>query len=1123
MTRPRSPLRAFAARLAHPSIMFALWLLAGLVAGSIGGTERCAAEDGATALARGRLTASGNSYVLAEEHQWTLGSDAVELVLALQEGRLLVTSFRNKPSDREMKPAGRVVEAIVSPVAGAEQAGPWRLDGATTTILPQGELQLDLTLQRGPLVATAAYVVYPGTSVIRRWFTYRNAGDAPLTIVDPEFLGVTVGLGDDLSALDFHWMTGARNEPGCWTLRTLRLLARKPEVFDSYDPFPGLGGRATRGDGIGAKIMLNGRRVWPIDADWRPCPGDRDYRAEFDLELDVTAGDRVAFVVHCHGDVGYDTTDFDPVIAYQGGPKYIASEGCSDQQSSGGWDFGYFEAGEWHELKYDASAKRWRPEDERIGRIPFIEGRLLHPGPDQDVARQWTAPQTGRIRLSGVVCNVGDAGLGISSGEHRMASKSYAPWYALHDRTTGDGLVIGWDYMGHWSSRFTGSDKGIVEGSLRVAGHRQTLAPGQEVTTPRAFVAVFREDLDHAGNELLQWQYRYLWDYTREGWFPAIPMLVNWHKGTGWNRPGVSWWGSGDTDIPSQFTKIFRAADLLRYVGGDLYHRDWGWWDRAGDWNGPDFGASGRYLRKYGLGQVIYAFLYTVDPESRLAEKHPDWLIGETLDMSKPEVVEHLQWQLDDFHRRWGDFAWRNDSTPTAPRDGDDTVLLAQDQNFRKIIRSFLDKYPGSSFQGVNGGGNEAGYDYVRLSGMFQFSDGVIGPLRNYYASLLFPPDKLMDNGDQWRPENFDAATWRGLLSMAIVSTGDTWDREKLEGLRELSDVYHYLAHQGVVGRWVWVYRPRVEGDDPTMYLQRLSRDRLRGVIVPARAAPSEVAIHPKGLEPDQQYHVTFHESPAEERRTGRDLAERGIRIERMAPGEVIYLNLPMHPGSQRDRQPPGPPGDVVKRRGENMGYPGVELQWAHATDDNWVSYYVIRRDGREIDKVARGTFTFDHSAGADLAASYEIVAVDGAGNRSTPAAADGPKARPAQVFDDQDSGLAYSGAWRRERGLQPAHLETISFSDEPQAAVEVAFEGRRVLWFSKLGDDCGKAVVSIDGGPPETVDTYCSDDVWGVCVFRRELSSHGKHAIRITVAGRQNARAQGQRIYLDGIRAEAD
>ena len=323
-------------------------------------------------------------------------------------------------------------------------------------------------------------------------------------------------------------------------------------------------------------------------------------------------------------------------------------------------------------------------------------------------------------------------------------------------------------------------------------------------------------------------------------------MLGYWYKGTGWGQPGVSWVG-GHADIPSQFTKVFRAVDLMREVGGDIYHRDWGWWDRAGDWNGPDFGTTAGYLRKYGMGQLIYAFLYTVDRQSKVAREHPDWLLGETLDLSRPEVIAHLKRQLDDFHNRWGDFAWRNDSTPTAPRDGDDTVLLAQDQGFRDVIQSFLDTYPRSSFQSVNGGGNEAGYDYVRLSSMLQFSDAAIGILRNYYASLLFPPDKLEDNGDAWNPDQYDKATWRGLLCIAIMTTGDTWDRGKLEGLRELFDIYHYLAAQGVVGRWVKVYRPRVEGDDPTMYFQRQSGDGLRGLIIPKRPGAGRCHDLPQG------------------------------------------------------------------------------------------------------------------------------------------------------------------------------------------------------------------------------------------------------------------------------------
>lgn len=1090
-------------RLAVVVIALALATLA------IGGVTPTAAD--------GPSLASGDGYIRAGASRWVLGTASVEKTRVLDKGQLLLTSFVNRRTGREMVPAGRPVVELSPRSLGADVAAPWTLAGSSVRRLAQGELQLDLTLTAGPLAVVRSYLVYPETSVIREWSTCRNAGRAPLTLVEPAFLNLEAQLGAGLETLDFHWMTGARNEPGCWSLRTRQLLPHRPQRFDSYDRFPGHGGHPTGGDGIDAKMTLNDRQVWPATG-WRHCPADADEWADFDLRLDIRAGDRLAFVVSRHGNHGYDTTEFDPTIAYDGGESHVASQEFAARQGEHGWRYGQLDRDGWKDLAFDRTTGRWAAS----GAVtPFVAARLLHPGPRQDVVRQWTAPRAGRVRVRGAVANVGDAGLGMAPKGHRMGSESYAPWYALFDRGSRSGIVVGWDYMGHWASAFTVGADATVTGRLRIAGHRQTLQPGESLTTPMAFTAVYRDDLDDAGNEILDWQYRYLWDYTRDGWFPAIPMLHNWHRGTGWGEPGVPWWGSGRTDIASQFTKVFRAADLIRHVGADLYHRDWGWWDRAGDWNGPDFGATGRYLAKAGIGQIIYAFIYTVDPQSKLARAHPDWLLGETLDLSRPEVVRHLQGQLDDFHRRWGDFAWRNDSTPTAPRGGDDTPLLAQDQNFRALIRGFLDRYPRSSFQSVNGGGNEAGYDYVRLSGMFQFTDGgSIGPRRNYYTALLLPPDKCMDNGDEWRPDQYDARKWRSLLSMALMSTGDTWDKDKLEGVRQLFDLYHYLVAQGVAGRWVKVYRPAVDGADPTTYLQRLSRDRRRGLIVPALPAPGKVVIRPRGLLPEEKYRVTFHDSPAEQERTGRDLMERGIVLDRVAAGELIYLNLPLHPGSRRDRTPPTAAGAVSMCRGDNMGYPGVELTWKPGSDDNWVSHYRILRDGALIDKVAKGTYYFDHSAGADLAARYEVVTVDGAGNLAPAALARGPAVPRSQVIDDADAAARFQGGWRTERGLQPAHRETIASSGQKGSSFEVTVEGSEVLLFSRLGDDCGKAAVSIDGGSAEPVDTYCSDDVWGVCVYRKRLPA-GKHILRVTVSGEKNARSKGHRVYVDGIRAE--
>ncbi len=634
-------------------------------------------------------------------------------------------------------------------------------------------------------------------------------------------------------------------------------------------------------------------------------------------------------------------------------------------------------------------------------------------------------------------------------------------------------------------------------------------------------MALYRDDLDNAGNELLDWQYRYLWDYTREGWFPAVPMLGYWYKGTGWGQPGVSWVG-GHADLASQFTKVFRAVDLMRDRRRRRLSSRLGLvGSRRATGTDPTSARPASTCESTACGSSSTRSSTPSTGSRRSPGNIPTGCLATRSTCPGPRLSPTSSASFKISTTAGATSPGETTARRPRPRNGDDTVLLAQDQNFRAIIRGFLDAYPKSAFQSVNGGGNEAGYDYVRLSSMLQFSDAAIGALRNYYASLLFPPDKLEDNGDAWNPDHYDKATWRGLLCIAIMTTGDTWDRTKLEGLRQLFDIYHYLAAQGIVGRWVKVYRPNVEGDDPTMYFERLSGDRRRGLIIPKRPAPGALRIFPKGLLPDARYDVSFQESTAEAECTGAELMKQGLVIDRMLPGELIYLNLPLHPGSKRDHQPPTTPVNLTKNSAENMGYPGVELHWTPGTDNNWISGYEILRNGQTIDQVVKGVFYFDHSAGADLAACYQVRTVDGAGNLSPPAQASGPSVPPATVFDDVDQAVTYRGAWQHQTGLQPAHAETISSASDRGAAMELTFEGKRILWFSKLGDNGGRADVCIDEGAPQTVDTYCSDDVWGVCVFRSELAKAGKHTIRITVRGDHNPRAKGCFVLVDGLRAE--
>jgi hypothetical protein len=329
----------------------------------------------------------------------------------------------------------------------------------------------------------------------------------------------------------------------------------------------------------------------------------------------VKTGDRIVFLAKPNR--AFDTLEFDPTINYDDGETHVASREFSSQQGENGWRYQFSEQGKYSDLVFDVSNHEWHVKHgDMLG--PFVAPGAQRGGLTGASARIWTAAKPGTVKISGSVCSVSLSATADAKPGFRPGSSSYAPWVALYNHSTGDGLFIGSDYFGRWASSYTLDARGGVTARMHVQGYDKNLKPGGSVTTPKAFVGLFEGDLDDAGNTLLDWQYQYLWDYTRDDWFPGIRLLGDWWKGTTWGLPGGSWTGGGG-DFDSTSRKVLRLADMMREVGADVYHRDWGWWDRARDWNGPDFRTTGEYLRKSGMGQLIYAFLYTVDTESKVA------------------------------------------------------------------------------------------------------------------------------------------------------------------------------------------------------------------------------------------------------------------------------------------------------------------------------------------------------------------------------------------------------------------------------------------------------------------------------------------------------------------------
>lgn len=155
-------------------------------------------------------------------------------------------------------------------------------------------------------------------------------------------------------------------------------------------------------------------------------------------------------------------------------------------------------------------------------------------------------------------------------------------------------------------------------------------------------------------------------------------------------------------------------------------------------------------------------------------------------------------------------------------------------------------------------------------------------------------------------------------------------------------------------------------------------------------ASAQSVVIYPRGLLAAEIYDVRGSSSGLHLRQTGSQLMSNGISLDKVAAGELIFLNLPHYPGSGTDHIPPTPPADVTKRLGTNLGVQGIELSWSASHDDNWISYYEVQKNGKLIGRTAKGTFFFDHSDSArgSIDASYAVTAVDGDGNHSSPVTA---------------------------------------------------------------------------------------------------------------------------------------
>jgi hypothetical protein len=559
---------------------------------------------------------------------------------------------------------------------------------------------------------------------------------------------------------------------------------------------------------------------------------------------------------------------------------------------------------------------------------------------------------------------------------HSLLHYDYMPMLlTMREQDPNDGFMVALDYCGTWDLNIK-RDYGPVSVEFTLDDKKSfTLAPHEKFELPVMTLGVFKESIDELMKTVYDWQYTYLWDYTNNDYYAKSRI--------------AGWWVYNSRNLHEQFgyrlvNMNLQHALLCQEAGYDMVWDDAGWsvypgWppDSYGSvfsniYEGPDYRQSQRFFKKCGLKWLL-------------------WFAGHpTLGL------------LESKEGAWGSFEWRT--------DGVGIGNLREEWDFKNKVKRYLEGNPDRSFHTCSGGSTYAHtFDIQRYSNYNYSADLGAGPYGNYYFSYFEVPDKWGDIAC-WVGQKYfrkDGATVHpyermnflpGPLKKEDVRYVPEFARARLgmvplpgamnfpedvEASRKDLETYRFLLYRGVAGRWSYTFHPQVLGDREYYYLQRTSPDFKRACIILRHRPTKPVTIFPRNLLPEESYQLSFQNTFETCNRSGRDLMENGIRLERAQDGELVYLNLPGRPGSKTDKITPEEPGMAVCRIENNIGYTGIGVYWSAGIDNNWISFYEISRNNVVIGRVTLGDYYFDFTEGWDTSAVYAVRSVDGDGNRS--------------------------------------------------------------------------------------------------------------------------------------------
>ncbi len=124
--------------------------------------------------------------------------------------------------------------------------------------------------------------------------------------------------------------------------------------------------------------------------------------------------------------------------------------------------------------------------------------------------------------------------------------------------------------------------------------------------------------------------------------------------------------------------------------------------------------------------------------------------------------------------------------------------------------------------------------------------------------------------------------------------------------------------------------------------------------------------------------------------------------------------------------------------------------------------------------------------------------------------------------YEENASGIAYAGTWQQNSwgGLFSSGGRSV-YTNTPGSSVTVSFDGTYIAWITKKSTVYGKAMVSLDGAAPVTVDLYNGTEVFQQRVWNSGILPGGPHTLTIQWSWGRNRYATDTNLCMDAVEIE--